>query len=97
MMMALLLLELAEGRTPAELAPHAVPENRAGRDLCTRGTVRGMHLRQDKPGAVLALEVADAGQARRVADALPMVAAGLLAAELVPLAPFKPLEALFAT
>jgi hypothetical protein len=95
-MMALLLLELAEGHGPAELAAHAVPENRAVWDLYAGGTVRGMHLRQGKPGAVLVLEVADVDEARRVAAGLPMVAAGLLAAEVVPLAPFKPLEVLFA-
>ena len=95
-MRVLVLLELAGGRNPAELAPHTVPENRAVWDLYVQGTVREMHFRQDKPGAVLALEVADTDEARRVADTLPMVAAGLLTAEFVPLGPFKPLEALFA-
>ncbi len=95
-MKTLLLLELADGRDPSELGPHAAAENRAVWDLYLRGTVREMHMRQDAVGAVLALEVADADEARRVADALPMVAAGLLSARVVPLAPFKPLEALFA-
>ncbi len=95
-MKTLLLLELADGRGPSELGPHAAAENRAVWDLYLRGTVREMHMRQDAVGAVLALEGADADEARRVADALPMVAAGLLTARVVPLAPFKPLEALFA-
>lgn len=95
-MKTLVLLELAEGRSPSELDPHAAAENRIVWDLYLRGVVREMHMRQDAVGALLALETADADEARRIADALPMVAAGLLSAQVVPLAPFKPLEALFA-
>ncbi len=96
-MKVLVLLKVAEGHDPAELGPHRVPENRMIWDLYLKGTVREMHLRQDVTGAVLVLEAADADEARRVVGALPMVAAGVLAAELVPLGPFRPLETLFAT
>ncbi len=95
-MKVLVMLELVEGRTPPELGPHAAAENRMVWDLYTRGAVREMHMRVDVVGAVLALEVADADEARRIAEDLPMVAAGLLTARVVPLAPFRALEALFA-
>jgi hypothetical protein len=93
---ALVLVKVADGRSPAELKPHALAENQAIWRLYLEGTVRDMHLRGDMVGAAFTLEVADTDEARRIVGALPMVEAGLLAAEIIPLGPFRPLENLFA-
>ncbi len=95
-MKALVLMRIADGRSPADLKPHALAENQAIWRLYLGGIVRDMHMRQDTVGAAFTLEVADADEAHRIVGALPMVEAGLLAAEVIPLGPVRPLENLFA-
>ncbi len=95
-MKALVLMKVADGRNAADLKAQAVAENHAIWRLYLDGVVREMHMRTDTVGAAFTLEVADADEARRVVGGLPMVEAGLLAAEIIPLGPFRPLENLFA-
>ena len=71
------------------------PEARRVWDLYTAGVVRSVWYRADSPGAVLLLEAGDAEQARAAIASLPMVEAGLLQTELIPLAPYDGLQAIF--
>ncbi len=79
------------------LRAHAVPENRAIWDLYRVGTGRAMHFRPDRPGAFLTLKAGSPEEARQAVSALPMVAKRLLAAEMIPVGPFVPLENFFAS
>ncbi len=49
------------------------------------GSIRELFFRADEPAAVLALECGDVDEARRVLASLPMVAAGLIDFESIPL------------
>jgi hypothetical protein len=82
-MQIIALLSPTPQASPDALRAHAVSENRAIWDLY--------------PGAVLTLEAGSLEEARRAVSALPMVIEGLLAAELIPIGPFIPLENLFAS
>ena len=75
---------------------HAVEENRAVWELYRQGSLREMHFRTDRPGAVFRLEAASLEEARTMLAELPMVALGVLVPELIPVGPFLPLENLFA-
>lgn len=59
------------------------------------GSVREWYFRQDRPGAVLVMECESVGAAQKVIDELPLVKAGLIRFELIPLGPFMPLAMLF--
>jgi hypothetical protein len=66
-------------------------------NLTVSGALRSIHLFSgDGRGAVLQLETVDRAAADAAMRDLPMVAAGLLEVELLSLAPFTGLEALFA-
>lgn len=73
-----------------------VAEARRAWELYSAGTLRQVWFRADRPNGVLLLEVADLGEARRVVDSLPLVAAGLIDFDLVPLRPYPGFARLFA-
>ena len=89
------VLTLAEGAAPEDLEPHVLGEEATVWRLYLAGHLREMHLLADRPGAVLALEADGAEGARALLASLPMVEAGLLTAEVLPVRPFVNLEALF--
>lgn len=60
------------------------------------GVLRELYFRQDQPAAVLVLECEDVETAERVLDTLPLVEEGLIAFEVIPLAPYPGFERLFA-
>lgn len=97
-MQVLAILKFAEGKTPADIAPHAAAEAKAVWAQVKDGVVRSVYYRADRPGAVLMLEVADVETARQVVTALPAAIAGAIElADLIVLAPYTGFEALFAT
>ncbi len=59
------------------------------------GVLRETHFRADRQEAVLILECADAAEAERTLATLPLVAAGLIAFEVIPLVPYPGLARLF--
>jgi hypothetical protein len=63
--------------------------------LYQEGTIRELYFRQDWPGAVLVLECADSTDAERVLGKLPLVEAGLIAFDLIPLIPYPGFSRLF--
>ncbi len=84
------------GHTAAELAPHLRAEARRVWELQQSGLLREIHFRADREEAVLVLECAGLEQAREALGSLPLVGAGLIEFELIPLAPYPGLARLFA-
>ncbi len=64
-------------------------------ELQQAGVIRTIYFRADRTDAVLMLECADIGEAETVLAALPLVAAGLITFELIPLRPYPGLSRLF--
>jgi len=76
----------------AELRP---AEARQAWDLCQADILREIYFRADRPNGVLVFEVADLAAAREAVDSLPLVAAGLIEFDLVPLRPYPGFARLF--
>ena len=95
-MKAIAVLTGREGASPADFEALQTQEERRVWALMGDGRIRAMHYRADRLGVVIELEVADAAEADAIVQALPMVQAGLLAVECIPLRPFTGLQALFA-
>ena len=60
------------------------------------GVIRELYFRQDQTSAVLVLECANEAEAVAHLATLPMVEAGLIAFEIIPLAPYPGFARLFA-
>ena len=95
-MKILALSKRPPGVTAEQLQPHQVSEARRVWELHRDGVFREMYFRRDRPGAVVVLECASVEEARQSLGTLPMVAAGVLDFDVIPLGPFLPLENLFA-
>ena len=76
----------------AELRP---AEARVVWELYQADVLREVYFRADSPDGVLLFEVADVAAARAAIDRLPLVAAGLIDFELVPLRPYPGFARLF--
>lgn len=76
--------------TPAREAflPHLEAEARRVLELQQADLLREIYFRADRREAVLILESRDAAHAREVLDSLPLVQAGLIDFEIIPLAPY---------
>lgn len=64
-------------------------------DLYQADVLREVYFRADRPNGVLLFEVPDLAAARAAVDSLPLVAAGLVDFELVPLRPYPGYARLF--
>lgn len=64
-------------------------------DLVQVGVVREVYFRADRPSAVLILESANVEEAEQVLATLPLVQAGLIAFDILPLAPYPGFGRLF--
>ncbi len=65
-------------------------------ELHQAGVIRELYFRADRPEAVLVLECAAADDAQAALDSLPLVQAGLIGFELIPLAAYPGFARLFA-
>jgi muconolactone delta-isomerase len=65
-------------------------------ELYQAGIIRELYFRQDRQEAVLILECKDTQEAQSVLATLPLVKAGLIAFELVPLTAYPGFSQLFA-
>ena len=83
------------GSTAEQFQPHLKAEARRVWELYQAGTLREIYFRQDWPGAVLILECTGADDARDALATLPLVQAGLIAFEIIPLRPYPGLARLF--
>ena len=96
--MKILALERAvPGVSPQAFTAELLREEaRAAWSLHQAGAIRELHFRADREEAVLVLEADDVAAARRTLAELPLVRAGLIDFELVPLAAYPGFARLFA-
>jgi hypothetical protein len=85
------------GATASDFKLHLVAEAATVWSLYQAGVIRELYFRQDRSDAVLILECADAAEAREVLRTLPLVQAGLIDFEIIPLAPYPGFARLFVT
>jgi hypothetical protein len=83
------------GVSPDEFAQHLKSEARQVWKLYQEGCLRELYFREDRSEAVLILECADRDEAKQVLDSLPLVKAGLISFELIPLLPYPGFSRLF--
>ena len=82
--------------TAEDFRPHVEAEAARAWELYQAGVIRELYFRGDRPVAVLVLECADAREARQMLATLPLVKAGLITFEIIPLAPYPGFARLFA-
>jgi muconolactone delta-isomerase len=96
--MKILALERELPNIPAAaFAPYAAAEARRVWQLVQDGVIRETYFRQDRSAAVLVLECTDADEAEAVLQTLPMVQAGLITFEIIPLVAYPGFARLFDT
>ena len=76
--------------------PHLKAEARRVWEIYQAGILREVYFRQDQSTAVLMLECTTVEQAHAVLSTLPLVQAGLIRFDVVPLAPYPGFARLFA-
>ncbi len=80
-----------------DFQPYLIAEAERAWDLYTQGIVRELYFRADDHTAVLVLECSESGEACIALDSLPLVQAGLISFELIPLIPYDGYSRLFGT
>ena len=81
--------------TEDDFAPHLEAEARRAWQLHQDGVIRELYFRADRAEAVLVLECEDVAAAEAILATLPLVAAGLIAFELIPLRAYPGFARLF--
>jgi hypothetical protein len=84
------------GATPDKVVPLLRAEARHVWEAYKKGVIREIYFRQDRPGVAIFLECADVAEALRALADLPLVKAGIIEFEAIPLGPFANFEMLFA-
>jgi hypothetical protein len=87
---------LKEVTNPAELFPTIIAETRRAWELIQENVLREVYFREGSRLTVLIMECASVEEAQSALDTLPLVKAGVITFELIPLAPFDSLAILFA-
>jgi muconolactone delta-isomerase len=85
------------GATTEGFQAHTKAEALQVWELYQAGVLREIYFRADRNEAVLALECTDVTEAQTVLESLPLVKAGLITFELIPLAPYPGFARLFDT
>ena len=83
------------GTRPEQFAPHLKDEAACIWKLYQSGLIRELYFRQDRSEAVLILECANADEASQTLNRLPLVQAGLIRFEVIPLIPYPGFSRLF--
>lgn len=83
------------GITAGDFQPYLKAEALHAWDLYRSGVIRELYFRPDQHTAVLILECPDIAAARQALDNMPLVAAGLISFEIIPLAPYTGFARLF--
>ena len=81
--------------TPEQFAPQLKAEAARIWELYKSGQIRETYFRADRSEAVLILECPNVEEAHHVLDSLPLVQAGLIRFEVIPLVPYPSFERLF--
>lgn len=76
------------GTTKADFEPHLTAETIRVMELLQAGELREIYFRGDQPAAVLIFECDDVKRAQELLDTLPLVMAGLITFEVIPLQPY---------
>jgi muconolactone delta-isomerase len=96
--MKILALEKEGPQTTAEqFQLHLRAEAARVYQLYQAGLVRELYFHQDHHTAILILECATLDEAHQVLNTLPLVQAGLITFDLIPLAPYPGFSRLFAS
>jgi hypothetical protein len=94
--MKILAMEIeTEDIRPEQYKPHLKAEARRVWELYQSGAIRELYFRADRSEAVLVLECADAREAQQTLESLPLVQAGLIRFEVIPLIPYPGFARLF--
>ena len=93
-MQILAISKLKEGVTPDQIGPHGADEVKHTLEAYLDGKIRNFWFQVNRPGVVFILECADEDEARKIMDELPLVVAGLMDVDLIPLQPLSPLGTL---
>ncbi len=94
--MKILAMEIeTAGVKPEQFGPHLKAEARHVWELYEKGLIRELYFRADRSEAVLILECENAGEARQTLASLPLVQAGLINFEVIPLIPYPGFARLF--
>jgi hypothetical protein len=88
--------KILPGATEEKIYPLLKEEAAQAWKFHEQDVFREIYFRTDRPGAVVMLECESVEEARKVIDTLPLVKAGLVDFDLIPLGAFKPLGTLFA-
>ena len=83
------------GAQAQDFRPLLKPEAVAVWQLYQNGVIRETYFRADRHAAALVLECASAQAARAALEGLPLVRAGLIDFEIIPLVPYPGFERLF--
>lgn len=81
---------------PEQFANHLKLEAKRIWELYQDGIIREIYFRQDHSEAVLILESANTEEANQLLNSLPLVMAGLITFEIIPLIPYPGYSRLFA-
>jgi muconolactone delta-isomerase len=94
--MKILAMEIeTAGVKPEQYQPHRQAEARRVWELYQNGTIRELYFRANRSEAVLILECDDVNEAQQALRSLPLVQAGLISFELIPLVPYPGFSRLF--
>lgn len=83
------------GLSGVDFQPQLKAEAARAWELYQQGSLREFYFRADEHTAVLVLECEDVEEARRLLDSLPLVQAGLISFEIIPLVAYLGFERLF--
>lgn len=95
-MMILCLDRPLPGATLEKYQPYLLDEVRHAWQAYKTGIIRDIYFRQDRPGVAIIAECPSVDEADKALADLPLVKAGLIEFEFIPLGPFVNWEALFA-
>jgi len=84
------------GKSDEDFRPHRNAEAARAWELYQAGTIRELYFRPDVHCAVLMLECTDVEEAQRILNTLPLVKAGLITFDVIPLIPYPGFSRLFA-
>jgi hypothetical protein len=85
------------GTSGEQCVPYLKAEAAQAWELYQSGFIREMHFRADREEAVLVLECAGVKEAEATLDTLPLVNAGLIAFDLIPLRAYPGFARLFSS
>jgi len=83
------------GKTAEDFQPHLEAEALRVWELYKKGVIREIYFRADRTNSVLILECENLEEVKEKLSTLPLVQAGLIYFDFIPLAPYPGFERLF--